>query len=321
MRNVFVRIATFAPVLLSTLALGGCPGPATYPPTITPIYAATSAGLYVFDGTTWNNITTANGLPSNNLTSVVVSGSGSGAEVFVGSSGGVSFSSGSTWSTWVSATDGLGSDIVNSLFFGSTSFYAATNGGLSSYNFDGSSPSWTNNAALGAINAVSVFGGYTYVAANSLHVFNGTQQEAGTPYPAGSIVTTATRVTAVLVDASQDVFAGTDQGLNVMNASYPFVPASPMLSGAWVYGLSFDSQGNLYAATSNGLVEFNFATSTANAILTVPVYCVSVDGAGTIYAGTNTGLETSTNGGSTWTPSSWTARVNAIVTTAPLYSF
>ncbi len=219
----------------------------------------------------------------------------------------------------------MGAGAINSLFFGSTGFYAAGAGGLSSYNFDGSSPSWTTNTTIttAAINGVYVFGSYTYVAADQLYVFNGTKQEAGTPYAPLNIVAVAgsTTVTAVMVDSNQDVFAATNKGLNVLYSGTTAFPSTPILSGTAVYGLFFDSQGNLYAASAGGLKMFGATTGTPTTILTGQVNCVSVDGAGTIYAGTNSGLEISRDSGKTWTASSWSAKVNAVVTTAPLYSY
>ena len=55
-------------------------------------------------------------------------------------------------------------------------------------------------------------------------------------------------------------------------------------------------------------------------LITISLFAYPAN-AGTIYAGTDAGLEISTNGGSTWTPSSWKAKVNAVVTTAPLYTY
>jgi ligand-binding sensor domain-containing protein len=286
---------------------------------ITPIYAATNSGLEVYNGTGWTNYTTSNGFASDTVTSVVVQGSGSGATVFAGTAGGVSFSTGSIYSTWTTA-NGLGSNIINNLFLGSTGLYAATTGGLSVYNFDGTTPPWTNNGSIttAPINGVYAFGSYTYIAADQLYVYNGTAQEAS--FAAAAIVSGSTKVNAVFVDAYQDVYAATDNGLNVMNSSNPFVPTAPIVLGAAVYSLCLDASGNMYIATADGL--YKLTSSTGTLILNVPVYCVSVDGAGTIYAGTDTGLETSKDGGSTWsTILTTTAKVNAVVTTAPLYSF
>ena len=81
-----------------------------------------------------------------------------------------------------------------------------------------------------------------------------------------------------------------------------------------------DAGNDLYAASDSGLYVVT-STSRGNILGAMAVYCVYVDGAGTIYAGTATGLEVSKDGGSTWTISPWSAKVNGVVTTAPLYCF
>lgn len=316
MRRIIVYIISLCAAVFFSLALAGCPTQATYAQTVTPIYAATNSGLEVYNGAGWTNYTTANQLASDTVTSVVVSGSGSGATIFAGTAGGVSFSTGSTYSTWTSA-NGLGSNIINNLFLGSTGLYAATTGGLSVYNFDGSTPPWTNStlSSLAAINGVYVFGSYTYVAADQLYIYNGAAQE--TSYAAAAIVSGSTKVNAVIIDSNQDIFTATDQGFNVLSRGSTTFPSTPYLSGTAVYNLFLDTSDNLYVASAAGLFG-----SSGTLVLNVPVYCVYVDGAGTIYAGTDTGLETSTDSGSTWsTILTTTSRVNAVVTTAPLYSF
>ncbi len=308
------RIIPVAAVLV-TLALAGCPTPATYGPTITPIYAATNAGLEIYNGTNWTKVTA--GLASSNVTCVVVSGSGADAAIFAGTPAGLSYSrtNGSTWTTW-HAADGLGSNTINGLFLAGSNLYAATTGGLSVYNSDGSSPLWTNGGAA-VVNGVYIFGSYTYTAeATGLRVVNGTGVEA--IYTPAQIVTGSSAVNAVNVDYYQDILAATNNGLNVLYAGTSTFQTTPLLTGMAVNGIFLDNNGNLYAATANGLYSIG---SSATQILAGAVFCVYVDGAGTIYAGTNTGLETSTNHGSTWTTITWGAKVNAIVTTAPLYSF
>ena len=318
MRRIVVRMSAVFAMVIFSFTLAGCPTQASYPSTITPIYAATNLGLEVYDGTSWKNYTTANGLASNNVTSVVVSGSGSGAVVFVGTAAnGISYSTGSTWSTWTIA-NGLGSNVINNLFL-TSNLYAATSSGLSIYNYDSSAPLWTTSI-LGAssINGVNQYGGYTYIAADKLYIYNGT--EPRTSYAANLIVASSSIVTAVIVDSNMDIIAATDKGVAFLGyGASSFVTLSLPPSATQVNGMFLDNNGYLYAATATGL--YNEGGSSALPILSGNVHCVYVDGAGTIYAGTDTGLKTSTNGGSTWSTSTWSAKVNAVVTTAPLYSF
>lgn len=316
LRNT-LRFGFLCMALPLSLLFVGCPTQASYQTTITPIYAATNSGLFVFNGTSWTNYTTANGLASNAVTSVVVSGSGSGATVFAGtSSAGISYSHGSAWTTWTQATNGLGSNTINRLFLGSNLF-AATSGGLSTYNFGGT---WTNAATPASVNDVSFYGTFTYVAANAgLYVFNGTSQVLASPYAPSSIIASSTKVNAVLVDSAQDIIAGTDKGLAILYYGSPSFTTLGLPANTNVHGLFLDSTGTLYAASDSGL--FILGTGTYPALPATAVFCVYVDGAGTIYAGTSTGLKISNDGGTSWTTSLAGQTVNCVVATAPLYSF
>jgi hypothetical protein len=319
MRKTMRAAAATGAAMIAVLALAGCPTQPGYPSTITPIYAVTSGrGLFVYNGTSWTNYTNANtatGLRSTSLTSVVVSGSGSGATVFAGGNASVSQFDGKSWSQ---LTSGLGSTTVNRLFLGS-GLYAATTGGLSILNGDGQT--WSNNPAQSPVYDVFIDGNYTLVAAGTggaagLHIFNGTSL-VGTTSP-GAIVPTSTTVQSVFVDFSGDLIVGTDKGLAVQYAGSASFSANVLPTAASVSQITTDSNGNFYAATTAGLYRIG-----ASAVLALSgaVSCVCVDGAGTIYAGTATGLHVSRNGGLTWTTELSEPQVTAVTTTAPLYSF
>ena len=311
-----IRAAALGAAMVAGLALSGCPVQPSYPSTITPVYAATQAGgLFVYNGTSWTNYTNANtgsGLASSALSSVVVFGSGSGAVVLAGGNANVSQFNGTAWTQ---LTSGLGSAAVHRLVSGSN-VYAATSGGLSILNSDGTT--WTNNAAVGSANDVSTFGAYTYVAADTgLFVYNGTSLVGGAPIPRVTVLPGCTKVTAVFVDSLGDVIAGTDTGLAVQfGGAGLFISQLP--GTPFVNQVTLDARGYLYAATSTGLYIIG---SSAFQILPTATLCVCVDGAGTIYAGTATGLQASRNGGLTWTTQLSGPQVNSVTTTAPLYSF
>jgi hypothetical protein len=319
MRKAIVPALAVAAVTGACLALAGCPLQSTYPATVTPIYAATAGGgLWVYDGTGWTNYTTAGtggGLASSALNSVVVSGSGSGALILAGGNARVSQFNGASWSQ---LTTGLASATVKRLFVGSN-VYAATTGGLAILNNDGTT--WTNNASVGSVNDVFAFGSTTYVATStSLYIYNGTGLVGGAAIPASNIIGSSASVTAVSVDSTGDVIAGTDLGLAVQFAGSStwtsLLPGTPAVTQVTV-----DSSGFLYAATSVGLYKIG---SSAVNVLLGNVLSVSVDGAGKIYAGlTAGGLKVSSDGGSTWAsePALGIQSVTSVVTTAPLYSF
>jgi ligand-binding sensor domain-containing protein len=303
MRKTMHAAAALCAAMSVGFALSGCPTQPSYASTITPIYAATSAnGLFVYNGTNWTNYTTANtgsGLASSTLSSVVISSSGAGAIVLAGGNAGVSEFNGSAWAQLAT---GLGALPVNSLIIG-TNLYASTAGGISILNADGTT--WTNNGSVTPVNDVYSLGTYTFVAADAggLYVYNGTSQQAPSPYSPGTIVSGSGSVTAVVVDSSMDIFAGTDKGLGISGSAIGLSFGTNQLPvSTHVYNLYIDTSGNLYAATAGGLYIYNlYGAAAPQGFLDMPAYCVCVDGAGTIYAGTDTGLRVSTNGGSSWT--------------------
>jgi len=326
MKHTFYAFAALCAAALLSLTLACCPMQASYKSTITPIYAATDSGLWIFNGSSWAQATS---VPAN---SVVVSGSGAEASVFVGTGSGISYTStnGASWKSWAgtnsSSGPGLGTTPVNKVILG-TSILAATAGGVSIYNSDGSTNAWTNDASMTSVNDAFQSGTYTFVAGNLpasapvISVINGTSTEA--TYLASTFLPTSTKVTAVVVDSYLDIFAGTDKGLVEINYTSGAVTYSANLlaSSDYVYGLLFDSSGNLYAATSSGLYA-NVGTSSQKRLFSdTPALCVYVDGAGTIYAGIASGLRSLTAGASTWTTGLSGKQVNSVVTTAPLYSF
>jgi hypothetical protein len=333
MKHTINACAALCAAILFGIALAGCPMQTSYKSTITPVYAATNAGLSIFNGSSWSQFTTANsGLASNTVNSVVVSGSGSGATVFAATPSGISYASGdgASWGgPWTTSNTALASNVVNELFLGSK-FLAATGSGISVYNSDGSTSTWTSDTlptSPSSASCVFSVGTYTYVvngSGSNLYVYNGTSQE--TNYAAASILAGSGKVTAVIVDSNLDIFAGTDKGLIELNYYNGTAQNSGNLlpSGSSAYsvnGLFLDANGNLFAATSNGLYA-DVGTNGLKLMLSgTSVLCVYVDGAGTIYAGTAAGLKVSSNGGSSWTNELAGNQVNAVVTTAPLYSF
>jgi hypothetical protein len=318
MKNAIRPTVILGPAIAVALLLAGCPAQPDYPSTITPIYAATSTGgLFLFNGSAWTSVTTANGLASNNLTSLAVIGSGPEATVFVGTSAaGISASGGSSWVTW-DATDGLGSDTIHRLLFSST-VYAATSNGLSLYNTDGSTPAWTTDRGstypFTTVNDVFAYGSYTYIAAGATGLIIDNVTGSESKVAPGSIVGGATSVTAVFVDYAGDLIVGTNAGLAVQ---YVGSTSWSGLGGGPVNQLAMDAFGDLYAATTTGL----YRNGSGSPVLSGPVACVCADGAGVIYAGTAAGLRISRDFGVTWTTELSGQNVTSVATTAPLYSF
>jgi hypothetical protein len=315
-------ILPFCATLLLSLALTGCPmQPSFKSSTITPIYAATNSGLYVYNGSTWTQYTTSNGLASNTINSVVVSGSGSTASVYLGTSAGVSYTNTlSSWANWTSTNNGLGSAPANKLFLGS-SLLAATSGGVSTYELDSSSVQWTNDSSFSSVTTLYQYGTYNYFvgtksSTTGLYIYNNTTQKAS-PYIPSSILSGSALIQSILVDSSLDVVAGTDTGCAILYSGG--TSFQTLLSGVSVKDLCFDSSGYIYAATSSGL--YQIGSNSITELATGAFTCVYVDGSGTIYAGTSSGLRIYSSGWALQSTQIPGTTVNQVVTTAPLYSF
>jgi hypothetical protein len=316
-------ILYFCVAAFLSLAFTGCPMQSSFKSsTITPIYAATSSGLYVYNGSTWTLYTVVNGLASSTVNCVVVSGSGAGASVYVGTPKGVSYTKTlSSWTNWTSTSDGLGNAPVNKLFLGS-SLLAATSGGVSTYGLDSSSVKWTNDTNFSSATTLFQYGTYSYIvgtksSTTGLYIYNNTTLKAS-PYTPSSILSGSALIQSIVVDSSLDVVAGTDTGCAILySGGTSFQSLLP--SGISVHDLCFDSNGYIYAATGSGL--YKIGSSSYTELSTDAFTCVYVDGAGTIYAGTSSGLRIySSSGALQSTPITGTT-VNQVVTTAPLYSF
>jgi hypothetical protein len=324
LRAIACCLVAFALIVL----FDSCPTEPAYSSTITPIYAATDDGLFVYNGSSWTQYSTSlpssasSHLASNTARSVVVSGSGSQADIYVGTGSGVSHFDGSSWKNW-SASDGLGTGTVNQLFLTSSDLYAATSSSLSFYNYDGISPVWNTNSSISAINAFSVYGTYIYVAAGSLYVYNGTSLQV--TLDVAQYVPGSTKATSILPLSSQETLVGTDKGFNLLystsgGSNYSSWSTAVTKTGT-VYGFALDASDNVYIACDAGIYELVYSNSSLVQINATKASCVAVDGKGTIYAGTGSGLLVSRNSGATWSNILANHVVNSVAATAPLYSF
>ena len=283
MRAMYLRISLACAALF--IALASCTTETSYPPTITPIYAGTDSGLYVFDGSAWTHYQKAtSGLASDTVTSLVASGSGAGARIYIGTSNGVCRKLGSQWTSFTTA-EGLGGNAVKSLFIDST-VYAASSGGLSSYNEDGT---WTNDPTIPSINDFCRIDSFAIVAADSgLYRYNGTSLMSSYPIAPGTLIAGSTKVRTVIVDYQQNIYVGTDAGLAIEYADSILADLG-LPAGSDVNDLCLDSNGDAYAACANGLYVLGGPGPVR--ILSGMVRCVWVDGAGKIYAGDRLGLK------------------------------
>ena len=168
----------------------------------TNVYAATSAGVSIYDGT-WTTYSSL-GTGSSNVQGIYFDGT----NIYAATSAGLSISNsgGSAWSAYAA---GLPSTNVLCVFDDGTNVYAGTDQGLAETP-NASLPAWmtiyntTSGLAGNTVNGVFVYGGVIYAATNAgLSVYNGT---TWTTYLSGTVVY------SVYVSGT-DIYAATGSGV------------------------------------------------------------------------------------------------------------
>jgi hypothetical protein len=298
------------------------------------LLAATIAAAAVFPAhaqTTWTNYTKANGLGSDLLLGVYVTGSTicTASQFFpyspYFSPGGVSISSdnGATWTNYTTA-NGLGGTTVNDVYAAGSNIYAATGGGLSVSSNNGAS--WTtftmgSGLASNYVNGVYAVGSSIYAATHhsspglgiggglSISNDNGltwstynTGSGLGSNtvlkvYAAGSSIYAATRTDAFDIGG---LSISSDNGATWTNYTTANGLGSNTVNDVYAAG------SNIYAATSGGLSVSpdNGASwttyTTANGLISSYINSVYVSGS-MIYAATESGgLSVSADNGESW---------------------
>ena len=189
------------------------------------IFAATWDGLSVYNGSSWTNYSTANGLGSNNVYAVGVNGT----TIYAATAGGLSIYSGSIWTNYTTA-NGLASNQVMGVAIGTGStIYAATSGGLCVSTTGGTS--WTT---------------YTLASGLGSSIVNG--------------VAVAYNVNNQGFITRTNIFVATSGGLSVSHnggTTWTNYTTASGLAGNVVNGLSAvptgTSSGLIYAATNGGV--------------------------------------------------------------------
>jgi len=269
----------------------------------------------------FTNYTTTNGLGSNHVMGIALSGT----TIYAATQGGLSVSAngGQSWTNYTT-TSGLGSNWVNGVYVDASGYvYAATKGGLSISTNGGAS--WTNYTPLtlsSDMYATSVYGTYIYAAGEGGLVV-GTLTNGVPTW--GAVYTNAnslgnTWVNGVAEDISgSPVYVATQGGLSASasgaaslyngtatwtNYDSPYAPGMPT---SWINGVSVFGS-TIYGATNSGLIfEMPYGGlpsvgnslwnvyTTANGLGSNVVYGVSAYRE-VICAATAGGLSISTNG-------------------------
>ena len=257
--------------------------------------------------TDFTNLTTANGLGSNNVISVFVSG----GKIYAATDGGLSISS-DGGATFINKTtgDGLGSNTIFDVYVSGDTVFAATSNGLSISTNGGNTfiANKTTVDGLGdnQINNIAVSGNMVYAATMG---GLGVSTNGGISFSNKTTANGLGHDIALSVFVSgNNVYAGTWAGLSLSSdGGNTFYANRTTANGLPINGtLGVFAEGNtVYAATAAGLgISTNggstfISKTNANSGLGTNPVSVLVSG-NTIYVSTNTGLSISTDGGSSF---------------------
>jgi hypothetical protein len=254
----------------------------------------------------WTNRTTADGLGSNSVRGVYVSGS----TVYAATDGGLSISTdGGASFTNKTTADGLGSNDVHGVHASGSMVYAATEGGLSISTNGG--VFFANRTTADGLGHNRVLG----VHASGSNVYAATNGGLSISTDGGASFANKTTtdglghnyVLGVYVSGWY-VYAATFGGLSISTnggISFTNKTTADGLGGNWVHGVHASGLV-VYAATfgglaitTNGGISFSDKT-TADGLGSNLVYDVYASGS-TVYAATEGGLSISTDGGASFT--------------------
>jgi len=312
--NRFVRgglVFSLQCLVVFACSISGIPGIGG--PSLVKIYAATANGFSFSEsnGTSWDNFTTAQGLPTNVVNGLFVVNTGTFATVYAATTGGLSVTT-TTGTSWSTLLPGISTNGVSVIGSGSAaSIYVATSAGLQ-ISTDGGG-SWLPTAALSPtpISDVVVVGFSVYAAVSGNGTSNGLQVslDGGNTWTQYTPTGSATNNVFGVFDDGINAYAATDAGLfvapNTSLTTWTQV-LSGVIQGVYVLG---GLGGSIYAATNGGLsVSTTSGASwttytTANGLgsnTVRGVYAVSTTVGTFIYAATTGGISISLNGGATW---------------------
>ncbi len=221
--------------------------------------AGDSSGVESFDGATWQQFTSANGLPSNNVLSIYVD---TNDHVWAGTDQGIGYYDQASWASFTSAQTGLQSDRITSI--SSTAdgrLVVASFGGFAI--FDGNN--WVayhaSNSALINDTIVEIKGlpnGNIWMATASAGLVSFSGDSAWNLYNTSNSSINNNSISSLAFDQFNRLWAGSDSGLVTFNGVdwNAFNTANSSLPNNKVLGLSIDTIGDLWVGTAFGLARF-----------------------------------------------------------------
>ncbi|MCF6808484.1 hypothetical protein L3V79_08800, partial [Thiotrichales bacterium 19S9-12] len=273
------------------------------------IYAGTyGGGLYTSedDGTSWQrtNADDTNGLNSNNVNSVFVTEPDD--TIYLGTDNGLSIYNGESWST-ITTTNGLASNVVQSVFVDGDNIYTGTTNGLSIYNGEFWSTITTTNAlASNYVQSVFVDGDNIYTGTtNGLSISKNQGSSWTTVNSDTDGFATNNNITSIYVH-DHKVYVGTyGGGLSVSEdhgstwKTYTRKNTKGALNN-YIYHIFVDDEGNVYVGTWNSIsianadmTKWSRYDSRLNGIGGLEVIALFVNNQGTIFAGGSYGYSSS----------------------------
>lgn len=270
------------------------------------MWFGTQAGVSVFDGTNWtiHSTSTDAGFVNDVVTAIRVISNG---DVWIGSDFGAAHYDGTSWTTYTE-TDGLGDDRIKTIAeLQNGDIAIGTNDGFST--FDG-----TDWLSFGTGDGLP-FGGVTSITQNSSGVLYLGTALGGIQISDGGFheITEEDdllndKVRDLIIDAQDQVWAGTSEGISVFNAQdelvaqHKFIFALPPPDSINpVEDLKMDSQGNIWAGvyvdylvTEGGVSAYNGTDwvqfEPADGLVGPVVRELAIDSQDNIWVATSTGI-------------------------------
>lgn len=265
------------------------------------LYVSANGLLNQWNGTSWSSV-----INQSNLISAVVTDSK--GNVYIGtrapsmpSQGKIMKWNGISWSTLYTST----ADVTALCVDNNDNLYAGVGGSV--LKWDGST--WTNLGTIGNIVTALAIDNVGTLYASGGDAFNQDrvmEWNGNNWTPLGSInVQFGSTISSLVIDNNSNLYAGGyySSGLNPPNwmrvakwTGSAWDSQNFNLPSLWIYGLVFDSSGNLYATNHNAVYKWNGNAWVS--IVTQYVTGLTSDSIGNVYAGGST--KVSQWNGSTW---------------------
>ncbi len=275
-----------------------------------------SNGISQFNGSTWTNYTTSNGLISNEIKGITADPNGN---IWIATNAGLSKYNGATFTNYTTA-QGLPTNNLRCVFVdAANNVWIGTTAGVSKYN----GTSFTNyttadgllhNTVLSITQDLS--GNMWFATATGINKFNGSTWANHTNL--NGVNTDGDQVQSIKTDVNGNIWAGSLPSMGIGGGLYKWdgsswttYTTSNGLANNDVRGIASDKKGRMWIATNgNGSSHYHngvFTTyGTGAGLVSANLTCIEIDNNGYVWIGSNGGVSkllTLVFNGSTSTPS------------------